>query len=377
MKVLIAGDFVPSYRVADRINASDYGFMKDIMPVVSGSDYSIINLEAPVVSREAFPIEKTGPNLKCNSKAIECLAQSGFKCVTLANNHFRDFGEVGIWDTLSSCEKFGIDYVGGGASLQNAQEVLFKQLGGESLAIINCCENEWSIARGGRGGSNPLDTVGISRCIKSSKKIANYVILIVHGGIELYPLPSPRMKDLYRFFIEQGADAVVNHHQHCFSGYEEYNGKPIIYGLGNFCFDHENPPSNPSLWGSGYMVQLVLSETVSFNLIPYVQCVGDDSSVRLIDDKTEFNDRIRNLNSIIENDDLLRESFANCALQHSSLVSTVLSPYSSDLFKRMLSRGFLPSFVNKQRVRRLLSYIQCESHRDVLLFNTSVLLGQD
>jgi poly-gamma-glutamate synthesis protein (capsule biosynthesis protein) len=45
------------------------------------------------------------------------------------------------------------------------------------------------------------------------------------------------MVETYRFFIEAGADAVVNHHQHCICGYEVYKGKPIFYGLGNFCFD--------------------------------------------------------------------------------------------------------------------------------------------
>ena len=29
---------------------------------------------------------------------------------------------------------------------------------------------------------------------------------------------------MYRFFIDASADAVINHHQHCYSGYEEYHG---------------------------------------------------------------------------------------------------------------------------------------------------------
>lgn len=43
------------------------------------------------------------------------------------------------------------------------------------------------------------------------------------------------MQEIYRFFVDIGADAVINHHQHCYSGYEVYKEKPIFYGLGNFC----------------------------------------------------------------------------------------------------------------------------------------------
>lgn len=47
---------------------------------------------------------------------------------------------------------------------------------------------------------------------------------------------------------------MVNHHQHCFSGYEIYNNKYIFYGLGNFCFD--NPVKRNSIWNEGYMLSL-------------------------------------------------------------------------------------------------------------------------
>ena len=40
-----------------------------------------------------------------------------------------------------------------------------------------------------------------------------------------------------------GADAVVNHHQHCYSGYEVYKDKPVFYGLGNLLFDHASKRS--------------------------------------------------------------------------------------------------------------------------------------
>lgn len=92
---------------------------------------------------------------------------------------------------------------------------------------------------------------------------------LYHGGKEHYQLPTPRMQKDYRFFVDAGADVVINHHQHCYSGYEQYNDKYIFYGLGNFCF--ESTLRN-SIWNEGYMLKLKFEDIISFELIPYVQC---------------------------------------------------------------------------------------------------------
>lgn len=82
-----------------------------------------------------------------------------------------------------------------------------------------------------------------------------------HGGVEHYNLPSPEIKQLHRFFIEAGADAVVNHHQHCFSGYEVYKSRPIFYGIGNFLFDDARKIDSP--WNYVYIVELRLNKVIN------------------------------------------------------------------------------------------------------------------
>ncbi len=104
------------------------------------------------------------------------------------------------------------------------------------LAFINVCENEFTIATENRGGCNPLNPIKQYYDIKEVKQNADYVFIIVHGGHEYCQQPSIRMKKTYRFFIDAGADMVLNHHQHCFCEYEIYKSKPIFYGLGNYCF---------------------------------------------------------------------------------------------------------------------------------------------
>ena len=50
-------------------------------------------------------------------------------------------------------------------------------------------------------------------------------------GMKNINYPSPRIKKLYHFLVDIGADAVIGHHPHVVQGYEEYNGKPIYYSI--------------------------------------------------------------------------------------------------------------------------------------------------
>ena len=154
-----------------------------------------------------------------------------------------------------------------------------------------------------------LNPISQYYAIKQAREKADYVIVIVHGGHEHYQLPSTRMQETYRFFVDSGADAVVNHHQHCYSGYEFYENKPIIYGLGNFCFDNER--KMPTTWYEGYAVQLIFSQNkIDIQLHPYVQC-QDDLSVKFLTNQEKFDKQIRALNSIILDDDKLRQANEN------------------------------------------------------------------
>lgn len=365
IKLIIAGDFVPQSRVRLLSDSGNYAsFFTGVLNVNKDADYSIVNLESPVVLTSCEPIKKTGPNLKCSVNAVYALKYAGFDCVTLANNHLYDYGEIGVSDTLKACMNNGIDTVGGGIFLHDAEKILYKKIGEKTIAIINCCEHEWSIAGKGKGGSAPLDEVKNYYQIKEAKSKADYVILIVHGGTEHYNLPTPRMKKTYRFFIDVGADVVVNHHQHCFSGYELYNGKYIFYGLGNFCFDKGKQKRD--FWNEGYLVKLKLDESIGFEIIPYIQCAEDPAVDFDIDTKNIF-DKINNLNSIIADDTLLEQAFVNMANQKGNGYLDSLQPYNKYL-KKFYTRGLLPSLLSDFWYRYVLAIFRCEAHRDVILY---------
>ncbi len=362
MKILIAGDFCPKYRVAEKFEQSDFdSVLGEVRDIIFDADYSIVNFECPVTKGGEKPILKQGPNLQCSEKGIEAVKWTGFDCVTIANNHFFDYGKEGVENTLRACEKYGIDTVGGGMNLQEASKILYKEVAGKTLAIINCCEHEFSIATDSTAGSNPLNPIQQYYAIKEARTKADYVLVIVHGGHEHYQLPSPRMQETYRFFVDAGADAVVNHHQHCYSGYEVYKEKPIFYGLGNFCFDVKG--KHDSIWNEGYMVVLdITDKRTKAECIPYVQC-DKEAKVFLLNNRkdSKFTETIKNINKIVSNKDELIKEYAKY-IERNSRLHAVFSPYTNKILIFLCSHGVIPSFISKKKMTKILAYIQCESH---------------
>lgn len=371
MKILVAGDFCPQQRVAELFEKGDYStVLGEVKPIIEQADYSIVNFECPVCRGGEEPIVKQGPNLKCTEKGIEAVKWAGFDCVTLANNHFLDYGKEGVQNTLATCSKNGIDTVGGGLNLQDASSILYKEINGQRLAIINCCEHEFSIATEKTAGSNPLNPIQQYYAIKKARENADYVLVIVHGGHEMWQLPSLRMVETYRFFIDAGADVVVNHHQHCFSGYEYYKGKPIVYGLGNFCFDRG--ASVPDIWCEGYMVGILFSDKIEIKMFPYRQC-DMNPSVICLSDKGAFERSIEKLNAVINDFVRLREQTKKYYEKEKEMIEFQLEAFPFRFLKRLRRIKLIPSSLTKWHLLRMTNMVLCEAHRDKLVY---FLLGK-
>ena len=364
MKVLVAGDYCPQNRVSELIGKGSYKLFSE--PLDASFDYAIVNLECPVLSNNAKKILKSGPHLFCSHEAVEVLKQSGFSCVTLANNHTLDYGESSLLETIDVCNKAGLDTVGAGKGIKEAERILYKKINDEVIAIINCCEHEFSVTDGKSVGTNPLNPVQQYKDIQTARASADYVLIIIHGGHEHYQLPTPKMTETYRFFIDAGADAVVNHHQHCYSGYEFYKGKPVFYGLGNFCFDWKGREEDPK-WTTGYMVNLSFKkESTTFEILPYYQCTKQNSSVQMVA-PSSFIQQIGKLNEIIANPTLFEQATKFFYESKYKEIAAMLSPLEGRIFFSLILRGWFPSLLSKKKKALLRLYFDCDVHRDKVL----------
>ena len=363
-KLYISGDIAYRGRVGESLEGKDGLILSSkISQAIRDADFAIANLESPVGDQSQF-ISKAGPSLCCPEKLVSAIKTVGFSGVTLANNHFFDCGQNGVRQTIEACKKNGLTYFGGGLDLVEAREVKTIQGEPDDIDIINVCEHEFSVASDTQGGSNGLDLVAIYNNIVTSLQKKHKVVVIVHGGPEYYQLPSPRMQKTYRFFIDIGASAVINCHQHCYCGYELYRNCPIFYGLGNFYFDSTK---RNSVWNQGYAVVLDLSGDITFKLIPYIQFDREPGLRDLSEnEQVVFEESIHGLNAIISDPKRLEEGWRNFARKKN--LDRVFSPFYNRFTLRLYKMNWFPRLVPfRQRLLQLNS-IQCESHRDILLF---------
>lgn len=369
IKLLITGDFCPIGRTEQIIKAENYhllfnGFEKLRREV----DYALVNLECPITnSKDA--ISKTGPCIKSSNKnAFKALKYAGFDMVTLANNHIQDYGSEGVNDTINEAINFGFDYVGAGANRANAVLPRIIRIKDKKIGFINLAENEFCAATEDEAGANTFDSVDTIKQILELKKNVDQLIVIYHGGREHYQLPTPEQRKRLRFFIDCGADAIIAHHTHCFSGYEYYNNKPIVYSLGNFIFDYKKKYQK-GLWTEGMSVILTFEDKISLEFIPHYQGKESNPNLELLtgESKNLFLEKVENLSKIIQNDMLFNNEWKNYIETQKGFYLSSL--YIKNIYVRALfMKGILPSsWLKNHHNKLLLNLSRCETHREITI----------
>lgn len=358
MKLIITGDLF----VNRPYNASDL-IDKKIIELFEQSDYNIVNLEAPITNSES-KILKSGPNLKAHKEGtLLVLKQLKINAVTLANNHLGDFGEQGVLDTLDFCKKNNIDVVGAGTNVKKAREPLYIDNNEGKIAIINFTENEWGAATEDAAGFNPMDVIENSYQIREAKNKADYVIVIVHGGHEYYNLPSPRMQKQYRFYAEQGADIIIGHHTHCISGYEEHQGVPIYYSLGNFLFTKNSRYDD---WYTGKIMEIEITDGKLSHQYYSVEMNRDNFGLKPADQNSILN-RVDSYSKIISDEKLLKSEWHKYIEQQRRMYLYYWSPLvmiKNKHIRRILSKLNI-RLTSKNGMALYLNLMRCEAHRDL------------
>lgn len=363
MRILIVGDLF----VSDQYYDNDI-IDKSIQDMFSSADYRIVNLEAPITEDESNnKIIKTGPHLRMSSDTImPYLHQLKIDAVTMANNHILDYGDKGVTDTFNELVDHKIKYIGAGNDLNEAKKPLSLHKDGMKIAILNFCENEWSIAEDDSPGANPMDVIDNTNQIREAKASHDKVIVIVHGGHEYYNLPSPRMQKQYRFYADQGADIVVGHHTHCISGNEIHNGVPIYYSLGNFLFTSKSTIED---WYTGLVLEVNIEKgNLTSKLHPVEQQKETFELSLLIGKKREdIIKRISKYNAIIEDEEKLKNEWDNYVDTKYDVYLNYWSPFSfiSNRYVRGVLNRLGIKGLNKKGIALALNLMRCEAHVDM------------
>jgi poly-gamma-glutamate synthesis protein (capsule biosynthesis protein) len=362
VRVIIGGDVCPMGEIENSFKEGKANeIFHDLLGDIFDADLSIVNLECPLVSRKT-PIAKQAV-LGANKECIEGFSAAKWDVINLANNHSFDHGPTGLQETIRIIKSRGINVVGAGKNLTEAKTPVVKEVDGQRIVVYSMAEREFSVADNYTGGANPLDLINFVSSIREHKKDGIFIVLI-HGGLEYYPYPSPEMVRRCRFMVDMGADAVICCHTHCPLPWETYADRPIVYGLGNLVFE----PIKESLksWREGYLAKLTIENRhVLFEAIPYFQS-NDGLGAKKMDKKA----RSKFISKMEEKSNKLKDS-AFIENKWSAYCQKLRNDYLSLLFgynKLMVKmrRFLVPLLHSKDATRLSLLLVQCETHQEIL-----------
>lgn len=213
-------------------------------------DVRIINLETSVTRSQDF-VPK-GINYRMSPANIPTLTAAGIDCCVLANNHVLDWGQTGLLETLAALEKAGLKTAGAGENIEQAAAAAILPVAGKGRAIIFAFGSKTSglppswAATPERPGVNLLADLSertvdsISAQVTAVKQPGDTVVASVHWGENWGYQIEPTQRTFAHALIERaGVDVIHGHSAHHAKGIEVYQGRPILYGCGDFLNDYE------------------------------------------------------------------------------------------------------------------------------------------
>lgn len=209
-----------------------------IRELFASCDLVLANLECTLPGGRLVPTE---PRVFTSDKQLHSLAESGIRCVSLANNHGFDAGDEGFASLTARLDDLGISWFGAGGNLADARRPLLLEIRGIRLGLLGAVDASTGMrqfAGDGSSGVPRLEPERLRREIEQLRKEVDHVILSPHWGEERFRFPSPQQVEQARSFIDAGASMVMGHHPHVIQGMETYRGRPIQYSLGNFLINH-------------------------------------------------------------------------------------------------------------------------------------------
>ncbi|MFQ8599379.1 MAG: CapA family protein [Oscillospiraceae bacterium] len=275
MKLTIGADLVPTQSNIASFEQGDARQLvgDELLSLLAGADFRLFNLEVPLTDRLS-PIPKCGPHLSAPERTAAGIVSIGADLCTLANNHIMDQGAQGLRRTLELLREKKVRTVGAGETLAQALQPVFLEKDGQKVGVYACAEHEFSIAGENQPGANPFDPYESFDHVAALRAQCDYLIVLYHGGKEHYRYPSPGLQKTCRKLVEKGADLVVCQHSHCIGCEEDYGNGKIVYGQGNFLFDH----SEREFWQTSL---LILVDTQQKQQVRYVPLRKQGRTVRL------------------------------------------------------------------------------------------------
>lgn len=201
-------------------------FLKNVAELFGADDLTVVNMEG-VLTEGGERADKEFA-FRGKPEYSKILSSSSVEAASMANNHSADYGEESYNDTIEALEGDNVQTFG-------YDRIASMDVKGVKVALIGAYFPEDSDENLKRMTDN---------IAKAREEGAQLVLVYAHWGVERDYKPSEDQLKMGRAAIDAGADLVVGSHPHVIQGYEVYEGRYIVYSLGNFCFGGNSNPED-------------------------------------------------------------------------------------------------------------------------------------
>lgn len=201
-------------------------FLAGVQSVFANDDLTIVNFEGTLTNLDTRQDKEFA--FRGDPEYVQILTSGSVEAVNLANNHSRDYGMQSLEDTKQYLNEAGVTHFG-------YEETAIYECKGVKIGLIGIY-----VLPDGLGRMQQLK----DHIQKVKSEGAVITIVNFHWGIEREYYPNDVQKQLAHAAIDNGADLVIGEHPHVIQGIETYNGKKIVYSMGNFCFGGNKNPSD-------------------------------------------------------------------------------------------------------------------------------------
>lgn len=217
----------------------DYGvdyFLQNVVDVFAADDCTIGNLEG-VLTESTDIRESKEWNHKGRPEYVDILTRGSIEIVSLGNNHIMDYNEEGVKDTIDTLENAGVTYAISG--VWGDKYGMYETEKGIKIGFVSV--NEYY-------EGNAVYTFLEDGLKQLREQGADLVFALVHWGGDKTHIIEDDQYTMGRWCVDQGYDLVLGCHPHVLQGIECYNGKYIVYSMGNFCYGgSKNPKEKDSM----------------------------------------------------------------------------------------------------------------------------------
>ncbi|MBQ9530751.1 MAG: CapA family protein [Eubacterium sp.] len=364
LRISILGDVCPDRSFNRFFRNTNEIVFNNVSEYINDSDITIANLEAPA-SDKGNPIEKTGPRLHCKSDDLDALKQIGIDVISLANNHILDYGEEALSDTINKASSIGLSVFGAGKNLEEAAKPLFVEKSGWKIGFLSYAEEEFSIAGKQSFGANLFDPYISLDQIKDAKEECDYLIVLYHGGIEHYELPSPLLQKKCRKIAEYGANLILCQHSHCIGTLEKYQDSEILYGQGNSFF---GKIEGNNRWNQGFLVDVVLTETDKKLEFKLIKAENNGIAFANREDSDKRLEEMLTLSEKIYDEVFIIDSWNDYCKTQEAMDLALVYGWGRTLNKinRIFNNKIANFLLSKRKRMITMNLIRCDAHREVV-----------